>query len=150
MEGNMKRWLPSTPDPGPHVMHIQGTISAQGMWVTSPGILQHLSCITATYGNPDHPKFMISSSSVWCHALSIQGFPGSSVGKESACNEGDPVFIPGWGRASREGNGNPLQYSCLKNPMDRAAWQAMGSQSMGSQRVGHDLKTKPPQNSGNK
>ena len=52
------------------------------------------------------------------------GFPGSSVGKESACNAGDPGSIPGWGRSPGEGNGNPLQYSCLENPTDRGAWQA--------------------------
>ena len=40
-------------------------------------------------------------------------FPGGSDGKASAYNEGDPGFIPGWGRSSGEGNGNPLQYSCL-------------------------------------
>ena len=42
----------------------------------------------------------------------------------SACNAGDPGLIPGLGRSSGEGNGNPLQYSCLENPMDRGAWQA--------------------------
>ena len=52
------------------------------------------------------------------------GFPHSSVGKESACNAGDSSLIPGWGRSSGEGNGNPLQYSRLENPMDRGAWQA--------------------------
>ena len=52
------------------------------------------------------------------------GFSCSSVGKESACNAGNLGSIPGLGRAPREGNGNPLQYSCLKNPMDRGAWQA--------------------------
>ena len=52
------------------------------------------------------------------------GFPGGSDGKESACNVGDLGSIPGLGRSSGEGNGNPLQYSCLKNPMDRGAWQA--------------------------
>ena len=51
-----------------------------------------------------------------------QGFPGGSAGKESACNAGDPDTIPGWGRSPGEGNGNPLQYSCLENPMDRGAW----------------------------
>ena len=51
------------------------------------------------------------------------GLPCSSNGKESACNAGDPVSIPGWGR-SPGGNGNPLQYSCLENPMDRGAWRA--------------------------
>ena len=44
--------------------------------------------------------------------------------KESACNAGDPVWIPGPGRSPGEGNGNPLQHSCLENPMDRGAWQA--------------------------
>ena len=52
------------------------------------------------------------------------GFPRSSVGKESACNVGDPGSIPGSGRSPGEGNGKPLQYSCLGNPMDRGAWQA--------------------------
>ena len=47
----------------------------------------------------------------------------SSVGKESACSAGDPGLIPGLGRSPREGNGTPLQYSCLENPMDRGAWQ---------------------------
>ena len=66
------------------------------------------------------------------------GFPHSSVGKESACSAGS---FPGWGRSPREGNGNPLQYSCLENPMDRGAWQATVH---GVIRVGHDLVIKPP------
>ena len=49
--------------------------------------------------------------------------------------------IPGLGRFPGEGNGNPLQYSCLENPMDRGAWQATVH---GATRVGHDLVTKPP------
>ena len=53
------------------------------------------------------------------------GFLCSSVGKESACNEGDPGSIPGLGRSPGEGSGNPLQYSCPENPMDRGAWQAI-------------------------
>ena len=52
------------------------------------------------------------------------GFPGGSVGKESACNARDLGLIPGLGRTPGGGHGNPLQYSCLKNPMDRGAWQA--------------------------
>ena len=52
------------------------------------------------------------------------GFPGSSAGRESACNAEDLGLIPGLGRSPGEGNGNPLQYSCLGNPMDRGAWQA--------------------------
>ena len=53
-----------------------------------------------------------------------QGFPGGSDGKASACNAWDPGSIPGSGRPPGEGNGNPLQHSCLENPMDRGAWQA--------------------------
>ena len=53
------------------------------------------------------------------------GFLGSSAGKESACNAEDLGSIPGLGRFSGEGHGNPLQYSCLENPMDRGAWQAI-------------------------
>ena len=63
------------------------------------------------------------------------GFPGGSDGEESVCNVGDLGSIPGLGRAPREGNGNPLQYSCLENPMDRGAWWATVH---GSQRVRHD------------
>ena len=68
-------------------------------------------------------------------------FPRSSVGKESACNAGDPGLIPGLERFPGEGNGNPLQYSCLENPTNRGAWQATVH---GVARVGHDLATKPP------
>ena len=49
-------------------------------------------------------------------------FPGGSVHKESACNVGDLGSIPGLGRSSGGGHGNPLQYSCLENPTDRGAW----------------------------
>ena len=66
-------------------------------------------------------------------------FPHGSVGKESACNAGDLGLIPGLGRSPGEGNGNPLQYSCLENPMDWGDWQVHGVA-----RVGHDLATKPP------
>ena len=48
--------------------------------------------------------------------------PGGSDGKASAYNVGDPGSIPGSGRSPGEGNGNPFQYSCLENPMDRGAW----------------------------
>ena len=52
------------------------------------------------------------------------GFPGSWVSNESACNSGDVDSIPGSGRSPGEGNGNLLQYSCLRNPTDRRAWWA--------------------------
>ena len=64
------------------------------------------------------------------------GFPGGSDGKESPCNVGDMGSIPGPGRSPGEGTGNPLQCSCLENPMDRGAWRTMGWQ-----RVGHDWAT---------
>ena len=54
----------------------------------------------------------------------LLSFPGGSDGKVSACNVGDPGSIPGLGRSPGGGNGNPLQYSCLENPMDGGAWQA--------------------------
>ena len=53
---------------------------------------------------------------------SYMGFAGGSEGKTSACSVGDQGLIPGSGRSRREGNGNPLQYFCLENPMDEGAW----------------------------
>ena len=64
------------------------------------------------------------------------GFPFYSAGKESICNAGDAGFIPGSGRSPEGGHDNPLQYSCLENPMDRGAWQATVH---GVARVRHDL-----------
>ena len=52
------------------------------------------------------------------------GFPGSSMVKNLPANAGDASSIPVSGRSSGEGNGNPLPYYCLKNPMDRGAWQS--------------------------
>ena len=51
-------------------------------------------------------------------------FPGGSDDKESACSVEDPSVIPGSGKSPEEGNGCPLQYSCLENPIDRGAWWA--------------------------
>ena len=98
----------------------------------------------------------------------MSGFPDVSDSKESACNVGDPCWIPGLGQSPGEGNGYPLQHSCLENSMDRGAWWATvhgvaksrekamaphssvlawripgmvepdGLPSMGSHRVGHD------------
>ena len=61
--------------------------------------------------------------------------PGGSDIKECACNVGGPDSIPGSERSPGEGNGSPLQYSCLENSMDRGVWWAT---SMGLQRVGQD------------
>ena len=70
----------------------------------------------------------------------------SSVRKASACNAEDPGSMPGSGRSPGEGNGNPLQYSCLENPMNRGALQATwGSLAVhGVARVIQDLATEPP------
>ena len=76
--------------------------------------------------------------------MSSLGFLWWLSGKESACSAGDErdtSSIPGWGRCPGDGNGNPLQLSCLENPMDRGAWQAPVP---GVARVGHDLATKLP------
>ena len=54
----------------------------------------------------------------------LLGLPGGSNSKEPTCNAGDLGSIPGLGRSSGEGNGNPLQYSCPENSMDRGAWWA--------------------------
>ena len=64
--------------------------------------------------------------SLWQDSAPIYdlNFPGGSEDKASACNAGDPGSIPGLRRSPGEGNGNPLQYSCLENPMDRGAWWA--------------------------
>ena len=67
----------------------------------------------------------------WCNTAfrfdmtpCLYSFTGGLDGKASACNVGDPGSIPGLGRFPGEGNGNPLQYSCLENLMDRGAWRA--------------------------
>ena len=70
---------------------------------------------------------------------SFWDFPGRSDSKVSVYNAGGLGSIPGLGRFPGEGNGNPLQYSCLENPMDRGAWCRL--LSMGSQRVRHDWTT---------
>ena len=73
-------------------------------------------------------------------SFSSHGLPGGSDGKASAYSAGDPGSIPGSGRSPGEGNGNPLQYSCLENPMITKSHERrslVGLQSMGLQRVGH-------------
>ena len=65
-------------------------------------------------------------------------FPGGADGKESACKAGDRIQSLGLEDPLEKGIGNPLQYSCLENPIVRGAWRL---QSMGSQRVGHNLVT---------
>ena len=74
-------------------------------------------------------------------SLGAQLVKNPSAAQESACNTGDMGSVPGLGRSPGGGNSNPLQYSCLGNPMDRGFWWAT---VYGVTRVGHDLVTKPP------
>ena len=72
--------------------------------------------------------YVFESACVSCDHLHLHmyiwSFPGGSEDKASACNAGDPGSILGLRRSPGEGNGTPLQYSCLENPMDRGAWRA--------------------------
>ena len=75
------------------------------------------------------PRCAVKKGSQWYLPLTLEAilepvFPGGSVHKEYACNAGDLGSIPGFGRSPGEGNGNPLQYYFLENPMDRGAWWA--------------------------
>ena len=84
-------------------------------------------------------EWSVFSWSVYVSSVMLLcGLPFSSNGKEPTCDAGDQGLIPGLGSSSGEGNGNPLQYSCLENSMDREAWRV---QSMGSQKVRHDWVT---------
>ena len=69
-----------------------------------------------------HIYTYVSLLAYMCMFIINVGFPGGSEVKASACNVGDPGSIPGLGRSPGEGNGNPLHYSCLVNPMDVEAW----------------------------
>ena len=68
-------------------------------------------------------KSCIPEVQICCQMAINVGFPGGSVVKNPHANAGDARLIPGLGRSPREGNSNPLQYSCLANPMDRETWR---------------------------
>ena len=76
-----------------------------------------------------HPPIIHSRGIYWVPT----NFPGGSDSKESPCNAGDLGSIPGWGRSPGKGNGYPLQYSCLENPMDKGAWWATACEVAKSQ-----------------
>ena len=102
-------------------------------------VVQSLSCLTLCnpmdFSTPGVPVLHYLPEFV--HWVSDAIY--SSDGKESICNEKDMGLIPGFRRSPEEGNGDPLQYSCLENPMDRGAWLA---KVHGLQRVGRDWVTK--------
>ena len=85
-------------------------ISQLMFWVS---FLPPLCCSSWYLPNRFHNQTKVSVASLVAHLL-----------KKSACSRGDQSSIPGSGSSPREGNGYPLQYSCLENPMDRGAWQA--------------------------
>ena len=87
------------------------------MQTKDPRLLRKMSSCDTT------PSWMIQIPFNGAQRIN-RDFPGGSDGKESACNAEDPGLIPGSGRSPGEGNGNPLQYSCLENLMDRKAWWA--------------------------
>ena len=89
-----------------------------------PGSWSSPSCSAGPLGLGVGSQVLLPSrKSTWVGTLPFHlGFPRSSVSKESACSAGDPGSIPGSGRSPGEGNGNPLQDSCLENSMDRGVW----------------------------
>ena len=93
--------------------------------------IDHMTSFRVLNSSPDDSLKKLNLSSI-----GERSFLRSSVGKASAHNVGDLGLIPGLGSSPREGNGNPLQYSCLENPMDRGAWWATVH---GIARVGYDL-----------
>ena len=97
--------IPGSEDPLEKEMAIHSsTIAWKIPWTEEPGWLQ----FTGSQRVGHDGETSLSLSFTW----------------ESACNAGRPRFSPGLGRSPGEGNGNPLQYSCLENPMDRGAWRA--------------------------
>ena len=88
----------------------------------------HKPCQSVAVADQQQSKFIENENLIWCILTSIRfskGLPWWLSGKESACNAGDAGSIPGSKRYPAEGNGNSLQYSCLRNPKDRGAWWAM-------------------------
>ena len=83
---------------------------------------------------PQLDHLLSELGTTYYHPFIMRGFPGSAVLKTSPNNAGDSGLIPGSGQSPGEGNGNPLQYSCLENPVDRGAWRA----TVNRVTVGHD------------
>ena len=88
------------------------------------GLENSMNCIVHGVIKGRTPLSDFHFTSSYYHCYFFCSFPGGSDGKESACNAGDVGSIPGLGRSPGGGNGNPVQYSCLGNLMDRGAWQA--------------------------
>ena len=88
--------------------------------------LLHYSCLENSMNRGTWQAIFHGITKSWTRLsdwTESMGFTGGLDSKESACNAGDLCSIPGSGKSPGEGNGNPLQYSCLENPMDRGAWR---------------------------
>ena len=98
---------------------IPSTVSCFGLPWTSlaPGVCFHLECCF-------RPPSVSSSQGIRNHSRYFRGFPGSSDRKESVCSKGDPDSVLGLRRSLGEGNGNPPQYSCQENSLNRGTWRA--------------------------
>ena len=106
---------------GCFLMGLKAALEAMGR--------RHQPQWTGTAGLPGFPGLTLTSFQPLLHgafspALVYEGFPGGSDSKGSVCSAGDPGSITGLGRYPGEEKGNPRQYSCLGNPMDRGAWRA--------------------------
>ena len=114
-------WHHSVTSPSPNQRPVYGEL------ITHPAIpLPHLGFKNASLKAKGSWAFWALAAlfSFLVPAILSWGFPGGTDSKESSCNAGDLGSIPGLGRFPGEGNGNPLQYFCLENPMDRGAWWA--------------------------
>ena len=123
----MKQWSPSLPSPlceCPCYGRNRRILELAGIWRS----LVHALPFTGEEME-DIPLSLI----YLCLVQAFSKYLGGSDCKESACNAGDPGSIPGLGRSPGEGNGYPLQYSCLENPMDRVAWWAAAHEVTKSQ-----------------
>ena len=106
-----------------------GAVRWQIAWEPRPrgwgwGVPHHLPHLLSVRGSLLPPRATHPHQAIAAIHTACNYFPGGSDGKESACNAGDPGLIPRSGRFPAGGHGNPLQYPCLENPMDRGAWWA--------------------------
>ena len=132
---DVKNWLTGKdPDAGKDWRQEEKEMTKDEVgWMVSPTQLTWVLVISGRWrwtGKPGVPQSMWLQRvrHDWATELNrnnCEGLPDDSVSKESACNAGDTGSVPGSGRFPGGGNSNPLQYSCLENPMDRGAWQVI-------------------------
>ena len=116
---------PPIPLSCPHPSLGQGHLGRRGCAVSPGGRdWEYRALLWVHWGRKRFPRPDLNVLRFRLTSGMLMGFPGGSEDKASACNAGDPGSIPGLGSFPGEGNGNPLQYSCLENPMDRGPWRA--------------------------